>query len=143
VKETTSDNLRTIIERKSRAFESAYAAHHARLLVESHFVDDSLHPIASPPGAVPPVRGRTSITEMFRGMFEAIPEVRLEIVELIARGGMAFELGRAHLGTADGSRVFGRYAVCWLHVGTDWRAQVDFFAADGWSAGNPTRVLLG
>jgi hypothetical protein len=27
--------------------------------------------------------------------------------------------------------------VCRLHVGTDWRAQVDFFVADGWSA-DPT-----
>jgi ketosteroid isomerase-like protein len=131
-REPISDPMRAAIEYRSRLFEQAYLKGNARALVESYFVEDALGPLASPPGGQPLVRGHRALIELFSGMFAAIPEVRLSIIELIPQGDGAFELGRAKLTGADGARMDGRYTVCWLKVSDGWRARIDFFAADGW-----------
>ena len=133
--EHVAAGVRAAIEDRSRQFEAAYRRGDARALVQSYFVEDALGPMASPPGGQPPVRGRAALIEMFTGMFAGIPEVRLQIVELVPQGDGAFELGRAALTAADGTRIHGRYTVCWLRVNDGWRAKIDFFAADGWAAG--------
>jgi len=124
--------LREAIEQRSRLFEDAYRKADAKRLVESYFVDDADGPLASPPGGQPPMRGRAALIQMFAGMFAAVPEVRLSIVELVPQGDGAFELGRATLTTADGARAYGRYTVCWRTARDGLRAKIDFFATDGW-----------
>lgn len=48
----SGEQLRSLIEHESRAFEAAYASRDARGLVESYFLEDSLARVASPPGGV-------------------------------------------------------------------------------------------
>ena len=125
--------LLAAIAARSRAFEAAYAAGDAAALVEHYFVHDDLQPMASPPGGQPPVRGRAALVAMFQGLIEAAPTIRLQAEAVHGDAQLAFELGRAWLGRADGGQALGRYTVCWRRVGPDWRAQVDFFAEDGWA----------
>lgn len=122
----------SIIEHKNRLFEKAFAEKDAKALVEGYFADDSLCPLASPPGATPPVRGRANLMRMFSEQFAGANGIRLETVELVAREDMAYEMGRAHLALANGEAATGRYAVLWLKDKQDWRARIDFFSPDGW-----------
>lgn len=121
------------IAARSRAFEQAYAAGDATALVTTYFVDDALAPMACPPGGQAPVRGRAALIAMFSGMFAAMPKIRLHTDTLVVDQAQAFELGRAHLTSADGTHITGRYTVCWLKSQGEWRAKVDFFAEDGWN----------
>ncbi len=127
-----TQTARQAIEEKSRLFEKFYAANDAAGLVEAYFVKDEDSPLASPPGGVAPVRGRTALVAMFTGMIPDAPAIRLETLEVNASNDTAFELGRAHLTLPDGTEVKGRYTVCWQQRAGDWRAKIDFFAADGW-----------
>jgi ketosteroid isomerase-like protein len=125
--------VRRAIEARSRDFEKHYAAADAAALVQNYFVPDAMGPMACPPGGHAPVRGRGALTQMFGGMFAGMPKIRLEPIEVLASGELAYELGRAHLRSAAGDAVMGRYTVAWQKCADGWRARVDFFAADGWS----------
>jgi len=119
------------IAKRNRMFEEAYNSGDARRLVESYFAPEAQAPFAVPPGA-PPVRGRANLTGMFSAMFSDTPKIQLETVEVTASDEVTFELGRAYLSNADGSKVTGRYVVCWVATDDGWRAKTDFFAGDGW-----------
>jgi ketosteroid isomerase-like protein len=126
------EEAKSAIEARSREFERRFAAHDAQGLVASYFVEDSEQPIASPPGGVVPLRGRTAIAAMFEQQFAVIRAIRLEAIQVESGADMAYELGRAHLALASGDNVKGRYTVLWRKARGEWRAQVDFFAQDGW-----------
>lgn len=130
-------DLLAAIAARSRAFEAAYAAGDAAALVEHYFVPDELQPMACPPGGQPPVRGRAALVAMFHALIAAAPTIRLQAEAVHGDAGLAFELGRARLGRAGGGEALGRYTVCWRRVGAEWRAQVDFFAEDGWPDPSP------
>ena len=123
--------VRRAVEARTRAFESAFNGRDAAGLVAAYFVSDALEPMACPPGASP-VRGRAALIGMYSAQMAAVATIRLELIELAASGGLAFELGRAFATASDGSSMIGRYTVCWVKEGTEWRARIDFFAADGW-----------
>lgn len=121
----------TAIAERSRHFEAAYAAADADALVDGYFVSDADNPAAYPPGSAP-VMGRAALKGMFAGMFAGAPAIRLELVDLVANGAIAMEIGRARLTTGDGGEAIGRYTVCWINTPEGWRAKADFFAEDGW-----------
>lgn len=116
----------------SRAFEARFAAKDAAGLVEGYYVPDVLDPAASAPGGQKPVTGKRALTAMFEAQIRDFTAIRLQTVRIEASGDMAFEMGRAHLTTHQGQNAVGRYCVLWRHVAGEWRAQIDFFAADGW-----------
>lgn len=120
------------IAERARFFERAYAAADAASLVDGYFATDDHGPMALPPGATPPVRGRKALKQMFAGMIPEMPVIRLETVELVASDAVASETGRAFLTGKDGSQNIGRFVVCWIMTSEGWRAKTDFFAEDGW-----------
>ncbi|EJL30766.1 hypothetical protein PMI01_02989 [Caulobacter sp. AP07] len=128
-----TETTKAAIAARSRLFEQAYGAGDAEKLVSDYFVEDGLEPIACPPGGTPPIGGRGNLVAMFTGMFADAPKIRLETETLRVSPVQAFEVGRAFLTLADGSGAIGRYTVCWVKSGEDWRAAVDFFAQDGWA----------
>jgi ketosteroid isomerase-like protein len=123
--------VRRAVEARTRAFETAFNAQDAVGLVAAYFVSDALGPMACPPGA-PPIRGRAALISMYSAQMAAVAKIRLDLVELSASGDLAFELGRAFATMSDGIAMVGRYTVCWVKEGTEWRARIDFFAVDGW-----------
>ena len=125
------------IAAKSRMFEEFYNSGDAAGLVENYFASDADAPFASPPGGQAPVRGRFALVDMFAAMIPDAPAIRLETIDIVASGNVAFEFGRAHLTLADGVRVKGRYCVCWIERNGDWRVKTDMFAADGWEDHQP------
>jgi ketosteroid isomerase-like protein len=125
-------DIERAIAAHSRAFEAQFAAKDAAGLVESYYVPDVLDPAASGPGGQRPITGKRALTAMFETQMRDFSAIRLETVRVEAVGSMAFEMGRAHLTTNDGQSAVGRYCVLWRHIAGEWRAQVDFFAADGW-----------
>ena len=126
-----AEAARAIAER-SRAFERHFGEGDAKALVDDYFVRAPLTPQASPPGGQPPVRGHTALVALFEGQFNDAKAIRLETLQVEAGGDIAYELGRAHLSLRAGIDVTGRYAVLWKRVDDEWRALIDFFAADGW-----------
>ena len=126
-----SDVKRSIAER-SRFFEARFAASDAVGLVEGYFVPDAANPMASPPGGQQPVKGRAALIDMFAAQLRDASAIRLETLHVDAGGDIAFELGRAHLTLRGGQAVKGRYTVLWKRRDGEWRAHIDFFAADGW-----------
>lgn len=127
-----TDTVRTAVEAQSRYFEECYNAGDAQGLVSGYFVEDADEPMACPPASTP-LRGRAALTAMFSGMFQSAPTIRLETLEVVGSDSVAYELGRAHLGLVDGGTGIGRYTVCWVNRGGEWRAKVDFFTEDGWA----------
>ena len=128
------DIVKRSIAELNRDFETRFAAGDAESLVKGYFVDDAAEsPMASPPGAVPPVRGQKALVALFKAQCREASAIRLETLEVAAGGEIAYEMGRAHLTLRTGPQVFGRYTVLWKHQHGTWRAQIDFFAADGWS----------
>ena len=123
--------VRRAIETRTRSFEDHFNARDAQALVNEYFVSDALGPTACPPG-IAPVRGRSALVALYSAMMADVTTIRLELVELATSGDMAFELGRAFAEASDGSPMIGRYTVCWVKEGTEWRASIDFFAVDGW-----------
>ena len=117
---------------RSREFEARFAAGDAAGLVRGYFVPDELMPMASPPGGQPPVKGHAGLIEMFTGQVRDVKTIRLETLHVDTGGDIAYELGLAHLQLRAGPTVMGRYTVLWKRVAEEWRAQIDFFAADGW-----------
>ena len=130
---SADDEVRRALAARNREFEARFAAHDAQGLVAAYFVGDAEQPMASPPGGVSPVRGRTALAQMFSAQFAAIRSIRLESLQVKAGGDIAFELGRAHLELNGGGSALGRYTVLWRKSDDGWRAKIDFFAADGWS----------
>jgi len=129
---TPRSEAEAAIAARSRDFEKHFATRDAQRLVAAYFVEDSERPAASPPGGIRPVEGRAALASMFEAQFAAIRAIRLETVRVEADGELAVELGRAHLTLASGENVRGRYTVLWRKTRGDWRAQLDFFAQDGW-----------
>lgn len=127
------DEVRRALDARNREFEARFAAHDAQGLVAAYFVGDPEQPMASPPGGVPPVRGRTALAAMFQDQFAAVRSIRLESLHVQIGGDVAFELGRAHLELSGGGNALGRYTVLWRKSDDGWRAKIDFFATDGWS----------
>lgn len=119
------------IEEKSRYFERCYNSNDPAGLVEGYFAEDAEGPTASPPVGQVPVRGRAALIGMFTAMIPDAPRIQLELIDLIVSDNVAYEFGRAHLTLADGTQVKGRYTVGWIKR-EEWRAKIDFFAADGW-----------
>lgn len=76
--------------------------------------------------------GKRALSAMFEAQMRDFAAIRLETVRVEAAGSMAFEMGRAHLTTNDRQNAVGRYCVLRRHIAGEWRAQIDFFAADGW-----------
>ena len=124
--------VRRAIEQRSRVFEQCYAKHDAACLINGYYVPDAEAPVVSPPGGQPPVRGSAGITAMFEKEFAGVQAIRLETIDVIAEGRMAYEIGRAHLTLRSGESAVARYAVLWVKGADGWRAKVDFIAADGW-----------
>lgn len=122
------------IAAKSREFETHYNAGDAAALVDAYFVAEGDDPYASPPGGQPPVRGREALKGMFAAMIPDTPKIRLETLDVVAAGDLAYELGLAHLTLGDGAEVKGRYTACWIQRDGEWRVKIDFFAADGWAS---------
>lgn len=120
------------IAEKSRIFEEAYNGRDARRLVEEYFAPDEDAPTAYPPGGSRPVTGRAALIELFTVMIPGAPKIRLETLEVVTSGTVAYEVGRAFLTTAEGFEVFGRYTGCWIDSSQGWRVKADFFADDGW-----------
>ena len=114
-----------------RRFEEQFAAGDARALVDNYFVTDDLKPTASGPGQ-PPVRGRTALAAMYQEQMKVFSSVRLETIDVETSDSLAHVIGRAHLGFRSGEKAIGRYTVLFRKTAAGWRAQVDFFAADGW-----------
>lgn len=129
----SNEETAAAIARQSRKFEAAYAAADSNALVDGYFAADADNPTAYPPGGTAPVSGRAALKALFAGMFVDVPVIRLELVDLLVSDTLATEIGLAHLTTRDGSKVKGRYVVCWIRTGEGWRAKVDFFAEDGWA----------
>lgn len=125
-------DIEPAIAARSRAFEAWFAAQDAAGLVEGYYVPDLLDPAASAPGGQKPMTGKRALTAMFEAQMRDFAAIRLETVRIEAAGVMAFEMGRAHLTTHEGRNAVGRYCVLWRHIAGEWRAQIDFFAADGW-----------
>ena len=125
------DTIAAIAER-TRLFTEAYRAADPVLLVASYFVEDEDGPVAYPPGGIPPVKGREALIAMFSEQMRDVSDIRLETLEVTASGGVASEVGRAHLTLAEGASATGRYVVCWIATAKGWRAKSDFFAIDGW-----------
>lgn len=125
-------DIERAIAAHSRAFEARFAAKDAAGLVGGYYVPDLLDPAASAPGGQRPVAGKRALTAMFEAQMRDFTAIRLETVRIEAAGAMAFEMGRAHLTTHEGQNAVGRYCVLWRHIAGEWRAQIDFFAADGW-----------
>ncbi len=121
------------IAERNRVFESRFAASDARGLVESYFVEDAGGPMASPPGGMSLVRGRSALVALFTLQFKDARAIRLETIELNASDTIAHELGRAHSQLRSGDSAIGRYVVLWVRTSAGWRAKIDFFAGDGWS----------
>lgn len=127
------EEARRALDARNREFEARFAAHDAQGLVAAYFVGDQEQPMASPPGGVPPVRGRAALAEMFQAQFAAIRSIRLESLQVEVGGDIAFELGRAHLELNGSGSALGRYTVLWRKSDDGWRAKTDFFATDGWA----------
>ena len=125
--------IRDAISARNALFEDAYNAGDAARLVESYFVRDALNPVACPPGGHVPVRGRAALVAMFASMLADVSRIRLETAEVFGSGDVACEWGRGFLTAVDGRQLIGRYSVCWVLSGDEWRAKTDFFAEDGWS----------
>jgi ketosteroid isomerase-like protein len=126
------DAVKLAIAARSRDFESRFGAGDAAGLVEGYFVPDVANPMASPPGGQRPLKGRAALVDLFTAQLRDASAIRLETEHLDATGDMAFELGRAHLTLRTGQEVKGRYTVLWKRWDGEWRAVIDFFAADGW-----------
>ena len=131
----TTKNLKSIklvIDERSREFEARFAAGDAAGLVAGYFAPDSAHPMASPPGGQRPVEGHAALIAMFEAQSRDFRQIRLETLFVESGDAIAYEMGRAHLTLRTGPVVVGRYTVLWKNYNGEWRAQIDFFAADGW-----------
>lgn len=119
----SGNTLKIEIERRSRQFESCFAAGDVKGLIDAYYDEK---PLMSAPD-MPLLEGRAALQSVFEHLTKGYSQVSLNLARLEEGSDLAYELGNAVFTGAGQEELGLRYIVVWrLRVG-QWRVETDFF----------------
>lgn len=114
------------IDDLSQKWESAFNAGDIESLV-ALYTDDAR---VLPPGA-PAAQGADAVRASFEEMIQSGLKLRLETVEAVSSGDIAYRVGTYVLQTEDGTTVeTGKYIDTWRKEGGSWKTSNDIWNSD-------------
>jgi uncharacterized protein (TIGR02246 family) len=129
------NNVRAAIEAQAAKWQASFNSGDGAGIAALYTDDGQI----MPPGAAT-VRGRENVAAYWRDALSAGGvDVTLEVLELVAQGKHATEVGRFSMTDADGNRVDqGKYLVLWRQEQGEWRMARDIWNSDGAPAAEAT-----
>ena len=124
----SGDDLRAAIEAQAAKWQASFNSGDGAGIAALYTDDGQI----MPPGAAT-VSGRENIAAYWQDALSAGGVgVTLEVVELVAQGMHATEVGHFSMTDADGNRVDqGKYLVLWRQEQGEWRLSRDIWNSDG------------
>jgi len=120
----SGNTLKVEIERRSRQFESCFAAGDVNGLIDVYYDEK---PLVSAPD-MPLLEGRAALQPVFEHLRKAYSRVSLNLVRLEDGSDFAYELGNAVFNGTGQEDLAIRYIVVWRFRMGQWRVETDFFA---------------